>query len=108
MSETAGVSLTVDDEEERALLLMEFSFVCANAAVVLLLDVAVGAAGVAADAKAPPCETRGREEDFLLLLPLPPDNWEASTCCAVVALVGTGRDDEEPASKGGAAAPWDD
>ena len=80
------------DDEERALLLLEFSLglLCANADVALLLGFALEAAGVAVEAKAPPCDTRGRKDD----LPTP-DVLDASTCWAVVALVGREEDEQD-------------
>ena len=97
------MSLIVDDED-RALLLLEFSLgpLCANA---VLLGFALDAAGVAAEAKAPPCDTRGKDDVLPMMLA---EVLDASTCWAVVvALAEPGKQDEEepPASKGGAAAP---
>ena len=58
--------------------------------MVLLLGLALDAAGVAAEAKAPPWDTRGKEDD----LPTP-DVLDASTCWAIVALVGREEDEQD-------------
>ena len=108
--------MTVDDDRALLELSMGPFVLCANAAVVLpllgLWDMCLSAPvppalkarddGPSEGAKAPPCDTRGWEEDLPLMILSLLD-------IDMSALVGDEQDEEEvPPSKGGAAALLDD